>query len=204
MGRGRSTTSPRHALDLFSKRHQQVGEVLAALGYSNATASAKDARVLTRASRSAKSETTTATDVTLREYWRGEAVAAGYDPASWMPTVLAGYQTGRTGGDMRTNETMLARHGVSLDDVVALVSDPEQGLTAHTRRFSHLDALTAVADALPLGASLGEVEQLTELVLSHPAFLPLPEAGALVGPVGERAPLAGSHQMAGGGLYTHA
>ena len=193
---------PQAALDLFSKRHQQVGEVLAALGYSNTTASAKEARALTRASRSAKSETTTATDVTLREYWRGEAVAAGYDPDAWMPTVLAGYQAGHTGGDVRANETMLARHGVSLDDVVAVVSDPETGLTAHTRRFSHLDALTAVADALPLGASIGEVEQLTELVLSHPAFVALPQPGGLVGPAGERAPLAGSHQMAGGGLYT--
>lgn len=193
---------PQAALDLFSKRHQQVTEVLAALGYSNATASAKDARVLTRASRSGKSETTTATDVTLREFWRDEAVAAGYDSAGWMPTVLAGYRAGHAGGDVRANETMLARHGVTLDDVVAQVSDPENGLTAHTRRFSHLDAITAVADALPQGASVGEVEALTELVLSHPMVVALPEPGALVGPAGERAQLAGSHQMTGGALYT--
>src|SRR5205823_456781 len=131
---------PQPALELFSKRHQQVSEVLAALGYSNATASARDARVLTRASRSAKAETTTATDVTLREYWRAEAVAAGYDPAGWMPDVLAGYRAGHTDAGVRADEAVSARHGVTLDELVAAVSDPDTGLTAHTRRFSHLDA----------------------------------------------------------------
>jgi conjugative relaxase-like TrwC/TraI family protein len=199
---------PREAVELFSKRHQQVTEVLAALGYSNATASAKEARVLTRACRSGKSETTAAADVTLREYWRAQALAAGYDPAEWMPQVLAGYQAGQAAGTVQAteqgNEMMLARHGVTLDDVVARLTDVDTGLTAHARRFSHLDALTATADALPHGASVAEVEQIAELVLAHPAFVSLPQAGVMVGPGGDRAQLAGSHRMAGGALYTTA
>jgi conjugative relaxase-like TrwC/TraI family protein len=193
---------PRGAVDLFSKRHQQVTTVLDALGYTNATASAKEARVLTRASRSGKSEATAAADTTLREFWRAEAVSAGYDPANWMPAVLARYQAGRDTGTERANETMVARHGVTLDDVVARLTHPELGLTAHTRRFSHLDAITAVADALPHGATVAEVEALTDLALAHPMFVALPEAGALVGAQGAHAQLAGSHEMTGGQLYT--
>lgn len=199
---------PQAALDLFSKRHTQVTELLDTLGYTNKTASAKDARVLTRESRSAKSETTAAADVTLREYWRAQAISAGYDAASWMPAVLAHYQAGWVGradeATERANTTMLARHGITLDDVVARLTDPDHGLTAHTRRFSHLDAITATADALPYGASAAEVEQLTDLVLAHPAFVALPEQDGLGASVGEHAQLAGSHEMTGGRLFTTA
>jgi conjugative relaxase-like TrwC/TraI family protein len=193
---------PQAALDVFSKRHQQVSEVLAALGYSNATASAKEARVLTRASRSGKTETVAEADVTLREYWRAQALAAGYDPDQWMPTVFAAYHAGHEAGTVAANETMAARHGITLDAVVATLTDPQVGLTAHTRRFSHLDALVATADALPHGASTSEVEQLTELVLAHPAFVTLAAANTLVATPGESTQLAGSHQMVGGQLYT--
>jgi hypothetical protein len=198
---------PEPVLELFSKRHQQVTAVLAALGYSNTTTSAKDARVLTRESRSVKSETTAAADVTLREYWRAQAVSAGYDPGEWMPAVLAGYQAGQaaqpTEAAARANETMLARHGITLDELVARLIDPEQGLTAHTRRFSHLEAITATADALPYGASAAEAEALTNLVLAHPAFVAIPEHGAPAASLGEHAQLAGSHEMTGGRLYTN-
>ncbi|MGH3572885.1 MAG: MobF family relaxase [Pseudonocardiaceae bacterium] len=199
---------PQPVLELFSKRHAQVTKVLDALGYTNKTASAKDARVLTRESRSAKSETTAAPDVTLREYWRAQAIGAGYDPANWMPAVLAHYHAGRarraTEATERANETMLARHGITLDDVVARLTHPDHGLTAHTRRFSHLDAITATADALPYGASPTEVEALTDLVLAHPSFAALPEQDGLGASLGEHAQLAGSHDMAGGRLFTTA
>ncbi|MBV8996132.1 MAG: relaxase domain-containing protein, partial [Pseudonocardiales bacterium] len=199
---------PQPVLDLFSKRHAQVTTVLAALGYSNAMTSAKDARVLTRESRSAKSETTAAADGTLRDYWRAQAVSAGYDPGDWMPAVLADYQAGQTGraneATARANETLLARHGITLDDLVARLIDPEHGLTAHTRRFSHLEAITATADALPYGASAAQVEALTDLVLAHPAFVVIPEHAVPAASRGEHAQLAGSHEMTGGRLYTTA
>jgi conjugative relaxase-like TrwC/TraI family protein len=193
---------PQSARELFSKRHEQVTQVLDALGYSNATASAKEARVLTRASRSGKSEATAAADTTLREFWRAEAVSGGYDPAQWMPMVLARYQAGGDSGTERANETMLARYGITLNDVVARLTHPETGVTVHTRRFSHLDAIRAVAHALPNGIPDAEVGQLTDLVLAHPVFVALPERAALVGGPGAHAQLAGSHEMTGGQLYT--
>jgi conjugative relaxase-like TrwC/TraI family protein len=193
---------PQATLDLFSKRNQQVTAVLAQLGYSNATASAKEARVLTRESRSGKSEMTAESDITLREYWRAQALAAGQDPAEWMARVLAGYQGGQREADVRANETMRAHHGITLDGLVAHLTGPESGLTSNARRFSHLDAITAVAEALPFGGSVEEVEAITDLVLAHPAFVELPAAGAVLGGAGERSQLAGAHQMAGGTLFT--
>ncbi|MGH8922051.1 MAG: relaxase domain-containing protein, partial [Actinomycetes bacterium] len=188
---------------LFSKRGQQVNEALEALGYGPGQVSPKESRVLTRACRSAKSEATAAADVTLREYWRAQAIAAGYNPASWMPRVLAGYQGGQTAGTEQANETMQARYGITLDEVVARLSDAEQGLTAHSRRFSHQDAIAAVADALPYLRSETEIVQLTDLVLAHPEFVALPDkTGAHAQLAGAGTQLAGSHDMAGGQLYT--
>jgi conjugative relaxase-like TrwC/TraI family protein len=197
---------PTEANDLFSKRGQQVNEALAKLGYGPGQVSPKESRVLTRACRSGKSEATAAADVTLREYWRAQAIAAGYDPANWMPRVLAGYQAGQTTPSQaseRANETMTARYGISLDEVVAQLSHPERGLTAHTRRFSHVDAIAAVADALPYLRSETEIVALTDLVLAHPAFVVLPDkTGEHAALAGAGTQLAGSHDMAGGQLYT--
>lgn len=194
---------PDEAITFFSKRHNQVTKVLEELGHSNATVSAARARHLTRDSRSGKTEATAAADTTLRAYWREQAVDAGHDPEAWMPAVLAGYQAGRREVGAVANTAMLARHGITLDDLVARLFDPEHGLTAHTRRFSHLDAVAATAEALPHGASLDEVEQLTDVVLSHPMFVALPAgSGELRGGPGASTQLAGSHDMAGGHLYT--
>lgn len=198
---------PAEARTLFSKRGGQVEEVLAQLGYTPGTVSPKESRTLTRACRSGKSESTGAADVTLREYWRAQAISAGYDPADWMPAVLANFQAGLgEPGDRamdRANETLSARHGASLEEVVARLTDSEDGLTARTRRFSHLDALAAVADALPYGATVEEVEQLTELVLAHPKFVRLPAHTGRDGETqGEKTQLAGSHDMAGGQMYS--
>jgi hypothetical protein len=77
--------------------------------------------------------------------------------------VLARYRAGGDSGTERANETMLARYGITLDDVVARLTHPETGVTAHTRRFSHLDAIRAVAHALPNGIPDAEVGQLTDL-----------------------------------------
>jgi hypothetical protein len=49
--------------------------------YAPGEVSPRESRVLTRACRSVKSETSAAADVTLRQYWRARAVATGGDPA---------------------------------------------------------------------------------------------------------------------------
>ncbi|HEX6356065.1 MobF family relaxase [Actinophytocola sp.] len=195
---------PDAAIRYFSKRGQQVSAVLQQLGYSNADVSAAEARILTRESRSAKSETTAASDATLRGLWRADALHGGLDPDALMDRVLTAYRSGATAGPVDANRELAVRFGISLDDLVAKLTDPEHGLTAHARRFSHLDAIAAVADALPHGAQIEDVERLTDLALAHPAFEALPTAGvdqALGGP-GAHTQLAGAHQMTGGQLYT--
>lgn len=194
---------PDAAIRYFSKRGQQVNAVLQLLGYSNADVSAAEARILTRESRSAKSETTAASDATLRGLWRGDAVRGGLDPNALMDRVLATYRSGKTAGPVEANHELEVRFGISLDDLVAKLTDPEHGLTAHARRFSHLDAIAAVADALPHGAAIEDVERLTGMALAHPAFQALPTGGAetVAGP-GAHTQLAGAHQMTGGKLYT--
>ena len=79
---------PDRAIVYFSKRGQQVSAVLEQLGYSNADVSAAQARILTRTSRSAKSETTAASDTTLRGLWRADATTGGLDPDALMDQVL--------------------------------------------------------------------------------------------------------------------
>lgn len=194
---------PDAAIRYFSKRGQQVLAVLQQLGYSNADVSAAEARILTRESRSAKSETTAASDATLRGLWRADAVRGGLDPDALMDRVLAAYRSGKTSGPVEANRELAVRFGISLDDLVAKLTDPEHGLTAHARRFSHLDAIAAVADALPYGATIEDVERLADLALAHPAFEALPTAGTeTMGGPGAHTQLAGAHQMSGGQLYT--
>jgi len=85
----------------------------------------------------------------------------------------------------------------SVAQLAAQLADPGHGLTAHTRRFSRVDALAALADALPAGAaSIAEIEQLCEKVLAEPAFVPLPAPGASAGSAGERRQLAAGHMRA--------
>ncbi len=194
---------PDEAIVYFSKRGQQVSAVLEQLGYSNADVSAAEARVLTRASRSAKSETTAASDATLRDLWRSDALRGGLDPDALMDQVLGAYRSGATAAPVEANSEVEARYGISLDELVATLTDPERGLTAHARRFSHLDAIAAVADALPRGAAIEDVERLTGLALAHAAFEALPTTGSEpVAGLGARTQLAGAHQMTGGQLYT--
>lgn len=199
---------PDEAIVYFSKRGQQVSAVLEKLGYSNTDISAAQARMLTRASRSGKSETTAASDATLRGLWRADAQRGGFDPDALMDGVLAAYRAG-VSAPVAVNSELEARFGIGLDELVTSVTDRERGLTAHARRFSHLDAIAAVADALPYGAVIEDVERLTGMVLAHPTFVALPSAGAeqagveqTVGGPGGYAQLAGAHQMTGGQLYT--
>ncbi len=212
---------PDETIVYFSKRGQQVASVLEQLGYGNADVSAAQARVLTRESRSAKSETTAKSDATLRGLWRADAARAGLDPDALIDHVLTNAANSQPGAEAIAEpaavpaaevvDEVAARFGISLDDLVTALTDPERGLTAHARRFSHLDAVAAVADALPHGAGVEDVEQLTDRALAYPAFVQLPATtepvaelagGGVVGGRGVNGPLAGAHQMSGGQLYT--
>ncbi|GGM83969.1 hypothetical protein GCM10012275_63220 [Longimycelium tulufanense] len=195
---------PDAAIRQFSKRNAEVTEALAELGYTSRDVSARNARVLARPS--PKKHTTAAADTTLRELWRTEAAAAGLDPDQMMGEVFAAYRAGHTTAGPDVNAVMEARFGIGLDDLVAHLVDEKTGLTAHARRFSKLDVVAAVADGLPLGASVEEVGELVDTVLQHPHFLALPGGAEteLVGGHGRHVVLAGAHQMVDGQLYTTA
>jgi conjugative relaxase-like TrwC/TraI family protein len=92
---------PDEAIVYFSKRGHQVTEVLKQLGYTNTDVSAAQARMLTRESRSAKTETTAETDATLRGLWRRDALAGGFDPDALMDAVLASHRAGETAAPWR-------------------------------------------------------------------------------------------------------
>jgi conjugative relaxase-like TrwC/TraI family protein len=191
---------PDAVISQFSKRHDQVMAALKKLGYDgNTGVSAAEARWRTRASRSSKTEATAASDTTLREHWRAEAVAADLDPDEWMPRVLAAYTAGHTRLAPDVNASAKARFGLDVDELVDTLTHPETGLTAHQRRFDHLEALVAVAEALPHGAAISEVEQLTAVVLAHPAFLAIDGPTALQGQK-----LAGAERMRSGQAFTTA
>lgn len=81
---------------------------------------------------------------------------------------------------------------VTVAAVAQALADPDTGLTADKRRFSRLDALAAVADELPTGAHIADIETMTDLVLVHPAFKLIGAAG-LKGTPGEHTQLGAAH-----------
>lgn len=202
---------PDETIQHFSKRHAQVETVLAELGYSSTGASAAMQRVVTRESRSHKTEHTALPDADLRAYWQADARDAGHDPAQMIAHALDDSSTITDSGshgvtDLQTdrvresavhdtNEPHLAAATIAVE-----LADPDTGLTAHGRRFSRLDALCRVADALPAGATIADVETMTDLVLAEPVFQPLTSHRDTLAAGGDRHLSAG--HMAHAGLYT--
>lgn len=86
---------------------------------------------------------------------------------------------------------------LKLRGVVARVLSPEHGLTFSMRRFTRVEALAAVADAVPQGAAdLAEIERLTDQALTDAGIVALPEKQANLGAVA--AQNGGRHQIAAG------
>ncbi|CRK57090.1 hypothetical protein [Alloactinosynnema sp. L-07] len=130
--------------------------------------------MLTRASRSGKADVTLAANATRRVLWRADAVLClGVDPTVWIDRALTDFRAGLTIAAPAVDAAITVRFGIGVDELVERLVDPEHGLTAHGSRFSTHDAAAAVADALPFGASLGEVEILTAAALAHPAVISL-------------------------------
>ncbi|MGD7708104.1 MobF family relaxase [Microlunatus sp. Y2014] len=145
----------------FSRRGGSIHELMEQLGLSEAAIGPEAERIVEATTRGAKTEHTTAADVVLRDWWVSDARDAGIDAAA---EVAAALHRRRERTETEAREDLIRRLAVEL-------SDPDEGLTAHRRRFSRLDAIGAVADALPGGVgSLGELEELTAEVLEQPQF----------------------------------
>ncbi|WP_436501681.1 MobF family relaxase [Actinokineospora sp. HUAS TT18] len=173
------------AIAQFSKFGNSIEAQLDALGLSRADAPRPLQHVVADKLRNAKPDLTAAADDTLRGIWQREARDHGHQPHQIARDLL--------------DPTTTSPATPDIDDLARILQNPETGLTAHTRRFSRVDALAAVADALPNGATPDEVERLTDQVLRHAGFVELPDLHHTGG--GRRAQ-RGSRHMRNAQLYT--
>ncbi|MFV0535678.1 MAG: MobF family relaxase [Cumulibacter sp.] len=158
---------PDATIALFSKRRDQVTSVLSQMGFEEQDVTAAVARFANAKSREAKGTLTSAADATLQQLWRQEAAEAGFE----VDAITDAAFTGTVNVMQRLpREALLAQ-------VAARLLSAEDGLTAHKRRFTRLEAMAAVADALPGGVgSAVELEELTDGVLAQAGFVELPDA----------------------------
>lgn len=137
----------------FSRRRQQIEQHLAEHGLS----SAKAAQVATLETREKKDHTVD-TD-TLAAQWRARAAELGFTPSVIEDLLRVGRER--------------VQHGrVEEVDVAARLLSPV-GLTERSSSFGQREVLRAVANALPDGASVAEVERLAASLLESPEVVPL-------------------------------
>jgi len=165
---------PDATLRAFSKRGASIEAMLRDLGFDPALATRRAEDLAAAQTRHDKTEHTAAPDATLRSIWQAEARTLGVDPdrlaAAALP--LAGMRA-RTAAGQPAGEDEQAE---LLADVVSKLTDPEHGLTSGRRRFTRIDALAAVADALPAGAGdVAEIEGLCDRALAAAGIVALPD-----------------------------
>lgn len=148
---------PEATIRLFSKRDNQVRDLLTKLGIDYDNATTRERTAASTASKAAKNgEAAGVDDDVLRAYWQAEGRDAGDDPDAIAASAM---------GPDRVDQNP------SLDELCAQVFDPKAGLTGHSKEFTHAAAIAAVLDALPYGvANAEEAEQLTNSVLRHAGY----------------------------------
>ncbi|MFI5809165.1 MobF family relaxase [Streptomyces sp. NPDC051561] len=148
---------PEPTIRLFSKRDDQVRELLGKLGIAYDNASLKARTAASTVSKAAKNgEAAGASDDVLRAYWQAEGRAVGDDPDEISNAALGSPTDG---------------HNPQIANICATVFDSKEGLTSHSKSFTHAAALAAVLDALPYGiADVAEAERLTTAVLQHAGY----------------------------------
>lgn len=126
----------------FSKRRQAIVAVMAERGEDSARA----AQVATLTTRDAKE--VQADEPSLRHAWAVEAAEHGI-PTDWADRVLG------VDHERPVRLTVLAQRVTAAD-----------GLTEHASTFTRRDAVRAIAEALPQGATVEQVEHLTDVILN--------------------------------------
>jgi len=169
---------PDATLRAFSKRGASIEAMLRDLGFDPALATRRAEDLAAAQTRHDKTEHTAAPDATLRSIWQAEARSLGVDPdrlaAAALP--LAGMQARTAAGQPAGEDEQRQRQATLLAEVVGRLTDPEHGLTSGRRRFTRVDALAAVADALPGGAAdVAEIEGLCDRALAAAGIVALPD-----------------------------
>jgi len=186
---------PDATLRAFSKRGASIEAMLRDLGFDPALATRRAEDLAAAQTRHDKTEHTAAPDATLRSIWQAEARTLGVDPDRLAAASLPGAgAAGRPLGEDDQRE----RQAELLADVVGRLTDPEHGLTSGRRRFTRIDALAAVADALPAGAGdVAEIEGLCDRALAAAGIVALPDppgARQTIAPAAGLEPAAGQQQ----------
>ncbi|WP_335992352.1 MobF family relaxase [Glycomyces sp. MUSA5-2] len=153
---------PRELREAFSKRHAQIAPLQDAADKA-LTPAVRNA--IAESSREGKNH---ASLTELREDWRGQARAAGFDPdrlaAAAVPEVPAAFKSLKAA--FPTPDRSL-----DLEAIAAAVWHPETGLCAHRKVVSRADVLAAVADAAEHGvADLAALDVLADGVLAVPGY----------------------------------
>ncbi|MFD5553754.1 MobF family relaxase [Streptomyces sp. NPDC127068] len=147
---------PEATIRLFSKRDNQVRDLLTKLGIDYDSATTRERTAASTASKAAKNGEAAVADDVLRDYWQAEGRAAGDDPDAIAANALAQDSPKQNPG---------------LDELCAVVFDPKTGLTSNSKDFTHAAAIAAVLDALPYGvADAEEAERLTDSVLRQAGY----------------------------------
>jgi len=193
---------PAATLRAFSKRGASIEAMLRDLGFDPALATRRAEDLAAAQTRHDKTEHTAAPDATLRSIWQAEARTLGVDPDRLAAAALPGPAglpgPGATGAQRAGADEQREREAELLAGVVGRLTDPEHGLTSGRRRFTRVDALAAVADALPGGAAdVAEIETLCDRALGAAGIVALPDppgAARTVAPAAGFAPAAGPQQ----------
>ncbi len=147
-------------LRAFSTRRAEIEEYLFLRGES----SRRSAEVAALATREPKSRPELALDGApdLRQRWRSQALALGVDPD---------HALGERG---RPREVTL---GPALTERIAREILSPEGITAHESVFERRDVVRAVAERLPEGAALADIEALADRLLASSEVIELSALG---------------------------
>ena len=153
----------RAVIEHFSDRRRQILEHLDEIGYRSARA----AELVALDTRQAKD---TGIDAgSMRQVWAAKAAEIGLEPASLVAEVLDRVPRGVPGSVPTPGQ-----------DRVALQLLGPDGLTAKASTFDRRDLLRAIAERLPAGATVDQIETMADEVLARPEVVRLvaPTTGA--------------------------
>ncbi|HXN62597.1 MAG TPA: MobF family relaxase, partial [Acidimicrobiales bacterium] len=156
---------PKDLLRGFSTRRREIEYLLSATGATSAR-SAEVAALVTRKAKEPPPDDVEAGQ-SLRERWLEQArVIAG--AGRLIDVGLLGPVVGR--------ERWAAPSSSEVDGLVVHLLGPE-GLTAHASAFERRDIARAIAEGLPRGAPVADIEALADRVLARPEVVALPSVG---------------------------
>jgi conjugative relaxase-like TrwC/TraI family protein len=160
----------RTVIDHFSDRRRQIEEHLDEIGFRSARA-AELAALETR-----QAKDTTLDSKSMRELWEAKAAQIGFDPAS-LADVLDRVPRSVPGSVPDVVPVSVPNPGQ--DHVAEQLLGPN-GLTAKASTFDRRDVLRGIAERMPAGATVAQIEAMADDLLTRPEVIRLmmPATGA--------------------------